>query len=93
MEFYGYKIDFWTVWGLLAQGVFFSSFVVQWWKSERKKKSHLPAEFWYLRLLGAMMLFVYVVERRDLVFLLATVLQSLIYIRNIALMRNKAVAE
>lgn len=88
MNILGFTIDFWTVWGIAAQGLFFGSFVIQWLKSEQKKTSHLPVEFWYTRLLGSAMTFVYVIVRRDIVFLLATVLQSVIYIRNIHLMRK-----
>lgn len=90
MEIFGFTIDFWTIWGLAAQGLFFGSFVIQWWKSEKTKESHLPAEFWYLRLAGSVMLFAYVLERRDLVFLITIVLQVLIYVRNISLMRKKS---
>jgi len=88
MMFLGFKIDFWTLWGLVAQGLFFLSFVVQWYKSEKMQESHLPVEFWYLRLIASVMLFGYVLVRRDLVFFVATILQSLIYIRNISLMKN-----
>ena len=88
MELFGFVIDFWTIWGLAAQGLFFGSFVVQWYKSEKTKHSHLPAEFWYLRLAGSAMLIAYVIQRRDLVFLITIVLQILIYLRNIHLMRK-----
>lgn len=88
MTFLGFHIDFWTIWGFAAQGVFFSSFVVQWWKSEKEKSSHLPEEFWYIRLLGSAMTFVYVFQRRDLVFLAATILQSVMFVRNISLIRQ-----
>lgn len=87
-EIIGFRIDFWTVWGFIAQFVFFSSFLVQWYKSEKKKKSHLPIEFWYLRLLGSLMLFIYVFERRDLVFFVAIFLQVIIYLRNISLIKQ-----
>ncbi|MBP9816391.1 lipid-A-disaccharide synthase N-terminal domain-containing protein [Candidatus Woesebacteria bacterium] len=88
MMLFGFKIDFWTLWGLVAQGLFFLSFIVQWYKSEKVQESHLPVEFWYLRLLASVMLFSYVLVRRDLVFFVATILQSLIYMRNISLMRK-----
>ena len=88
----GFKIDFWTVWGLAAQGLFFLSFIVQWYKSEKKQESHLPVEFWYLRLVASVMLFSYVLIRRDLVFFVATILQSLIYVRNISLMKKNETA-
>ena len=55
---------------------------------EKIQESHLPIEFWYLRLLASAMLFVYVFQRRDLVFFIATILQAVIYIRNISLMKK-----
>ena len=88
MKIFGFIIDFWTLWGLAAQGLFFFSFIVQWYKSEKIQESHLPLEFWYLRLVASVMLFVYVLQRRDLVFFIATVLQSVIYLRNISLMKK-----
>lgn len=91
MEIFGFTIDFWTIWGLAAQGLFFSSFVVQWYKSEKKQESHLPVEFWYLRLVGSIMLFAYVVQRRDLVFFVTIILQVVIYMRNIRLMKVQPV--
>jgi lipid-A-disaccharide synthase-like uncharacterized protein len=88
MHIWGFTIDFWTIWGLAAQGLFFGSFVVQWLKSEKTKTSHLPVEFWYMRLMGSAMTLAYVLVRRDIVFLLATILQSIIYVRNIHLMKK-----
>jgi lipid-A-disaccharide synthase-like uncharacterized protein len=89
MEIYGFRVDFWTIWGFFAQFVFFLSFAVQWYKSEKLKQSHLPLEFWQLRILGSLMLIIYVLERRDIVFLTALVLQIVIYIRNIHLMKER----
>lgn len=88
MNVFGFTVDLWTVWGLVAQGLFFLSFIVQWYKSEKAQESHLPVEFWYLRLIASVMLFSYVLVRRDLVFFVATILQSLIYMRNITLMKK-----
>ena len=90
MNFYGFTIDFWTIWGFIAQSLFFSSFVIQWYKSERKKKSFLPKEFFYLRLTGSSMLLLYVIKRKDLVFLVAIILQMFMYLRNIILLRNES---
>ena len=85
MAIFGFKIDLWTVWGLISQGVFFISFVVQWYKSEKKGESYLPLEFWSLRIIGSLMLLIYVFIRRDLVVLLSLVLQIIMYSRNIRL--------
>lgn len=90
MSIFGFfEIDLWTAWGLLAQFVFFSSFLFQWYTSEKKKESHLPLGFWYLRIVGSLMLFVYVFERRDFVFFISILLQLMIYTRNIMLIKKK----
>ena len=85
---YGFKIDFWTLWGLFAQFLFFFSFVVQWYHSEKKKESHLPVEFWYFRILASVLSIFYVIVRRDVVFLISLILQLGIYFRNIYLIRK-----
>ncbi|RLC34394.1 hypothetical protein DRH14_03100 [Candidatus Shapirobacteria bacterium] len=84
-----FQLDWWTVWGFGAQFLFLSSFLVQWWKSEKKKESFLPIEFWYLRLLASLMLVIYVVVRKDIVFMVTLFLQMIIYSRNIVLYKKK----
>jgi lipid-A-disaccharide synthase-like uncharacterized protein len=79
-----FRIDGWTLWGFMAQGIFFASFVVQWYKSEKQKSSILPIEFWLMRLLASAMMILYVWYRRDIVFLISTILQIVIYVRNIS---------
>lgn len=90
MEIGGFKLDLWTLWGLMAQMVFFLSFLFQWIVSERKKKSVIPLEFWTLRIIGSVMLIIYVWERRDVVFLVSLILQIFIYTRNISLIKNES---
>ena len=88
IEIFNFKIDLWTVWGLAAQGLFFLSFVVQWYKSERIKKSFIPMEFWVMRMVATAMMLFYVYQRKDVVFLLSSFLQMIIYSRNIWLIKN-----
>jgi lipid-A-disaccharide synthase-like uncharacterized protein len=87
---FGFNLDFWTVWGFSAQGLFFLSFVAQWYMSEKKKQSYLPVQFWLLRLFGSLMLLVYVFIRRDVVFMVSVVLQIVIYVRNLQLIKDKS---
>ena len=84
----GFKIDFWTLWGLMAQGLFFLRFIIQWYYSEKAKRSVIPKVFWYISLAGAVMTLVYALVRRDLVFLATGVLQILLYSRNLMLVKN-----
>lgn len=87
---WGFKIDFWTVWGFFGQMFFLLSFVVQWYHSEKKKMSYLSVDFWYLRIFASLWLIVYVIVRKDAVFLFALILQLGIYWRNIHLIRKNA---
>jgi len=80
-----FEFDFWTIWGLVSQFLFFSRFVLQWYLSEKKGIIVIPILFWYISLLGAVMVVVYAIVRTDAVFLFAGALQLLLYSRNIFL--------
>lgn len=83
--FQSITIDAWVLYGFLAQFVFFLRFVVQWIASEKSKKSVIPMSFWYLSIVGSLMILVYAIERRDIVFMTAQALALVIYARNIHL--------
>ncbi len=83
----------WIIFGFAAQFVFFMRFVVQWWVSEKKKESVVPVAFWYLSLVGTAMILVYSIRQKDIVFTVASMLNSLIYIRNLILIRSKKKAQ
>ena len=87
--FFGFQVDYWTFWGFAAQFLFLLSFIVQWYKSEKLGRSHLPNEFWWLRLTASIVLLFYVIHRRDIVFLIGVFLQIFIYYRNIRLSQNR----
>lgn len=76
-------VDLWLVFGFLAQFVFFLRFVVQWYASEKAKKTVVPVEFWYLSLGGTTMIWLYSIHRRDLVFIAASSLNFFLYLRNL----------
>jgi len=80
----------WFVFGMVAQGVFFMRFVIQWIVSERRRESTIPVSFWYLSLIGALGTFVYAVGRADPVIMIAQLLACFIYIRNLMLIHNHA---
>jgi len=90
MVIFGFQINFWTVWGFAAQFLFLLSFIIQWYKSEKIGRSHLPAEFWRLRLIASVMILCYALQRKDLVFIIGATLQIGMYSRNIYLnLKNK----
>lgn len=73
----------WVVFGLGGQLVFTARFLVQWIASEREKKSVVPLAFWYLSIVGGVMLFAYAVYRQDPVFILGQSMGLAIYLRNL----------
>lgn len=72
-----------VLFGFAGQFVFMLRFIVQWYVSEKRGRSVIPMSFWYISLVGGLILFVYAVLRRDPVFTLAQALGLLIYSRNI----------
>lgn len=77
-----FNLDWAVIWGLVAQSIFFLRFFIQWLQSEKEKKIVIPLSFWWLSIAGAVMLFVYAMIRRDIVFILTSVMQLIIYSRN-----------
>ena len=78
----------WLAFGLLGQTAFFSRFLVQWVASERAGRSYVPLAFWYLSLLGSLILLIYAIHRAEPVFLLGYLPNSAVYIRNLMLIRR-----
>ena len=83
------KIDLWTAFGFLAQFVFFMRFFVQWLQSERKKRTVVPITFWYLSMVGSVMILIYAIKRSDPVFIAGQFLALFIYVRNIMLWKGE----
>jgi lipid-A-disaccharide synthase-like uncharacterized protein len=83
-----------TIWltiGFLGQGLFFTRWVVQWFKSERERESTIPLSFWYLSLIGGLITLAYAIYRRDPVFIAGQGVGALVYVRNLMLIhRQKA---
>ncbi len=80
--------DFWwLVIGFGGQALFMARFLVQWLVSERERRSVIPISFWYFSIVGALVLLVYALHRRDPVFIAGQVLGVLIYLRNLHLIR------
>lgn len=78
----------WVLFGLLGQVVFMGRMVVQWLVSERSKRSIVPPTFWFMSLVGSVMLLTYFIWRWDIVGMLGQSLGTVIYVRNIMLIRR-----
>jgi len=80
--------DWWLLLGFGGQVVFMGRFVIQWIASERHRRSVIPVSFWYLSIIGALVLFVYALHRRDPVFVAGQGMGVAIYLRNLQLIRR-----
>lgn len=79
----------WVTIGLLGQALFTGRMLVQWMASERRRRSTIPVAFWWMSLLGASMLLVYFIWRKDIVGILGQGLGWMIYIRNLSLIYGR----
>jgi lipid-A-disaccharide synthase-like uncharacterized protein len=79
------KFDFWLVFGLAAQLLFASRFLIQWISSERAGRSVIPFAFWLFSIGGGLLTLVYGVVKREPVIIFGQGVATLIYIRNIML--------
>lgn len=84
---------YWWVIGFGGQIVFASRFWVQWIASERARRSIVPISFWYLSIVGGLLSLAYAVYRLDPVFILGQVSGTMIYARNLALIREAAAGD
>jgi lipid-A-disaccharide synthase-like uncharacterized protein len=80
----------WATVALVGQVVFGGRFILQWLVSEYKKKSHVPTSFWYVSLVGSLILLSYSVHIKNPIFVLGFSLNTLIYIRNLHLIYKHA---
>ncbi len=84
------KLDFWLVFGILAQLLFTARFLIQWLVSEKLGRSVIPIAFWFLSMGGGLMLLVYGLVRKEPIIILGQGLAVFIYMRNLVLIfRNK----
>ena len=83
----------WIGIGLAGQAAFFSRFLVQWVASERRGASVVPKSFWYLSLLGSLVLLVYSIHRKEPIIALGYLPNSVVYLRNLALLRKNGAGE
>ena len=83
------NINGWVLFGFLGQAAFSARFLVQWIVSEKKGESTIPVVFWYLSLVGGVILFVYAVYKRDLVFIVGQGSGVIVYLRNLILIKRK----
>lgn len=75
--------------GIGSQIIFTFRFIYQWIYSEKNKRSDLPIGFWRLSALGAFLILMYAVFRRDPVLFIGHIFGLIIYLRNIVIWKNQ----
>jgi lipid-A-disaccharide synthase-like uncharacterized protein len=78
----------WVALGLGGQLLFTGRMLVQWFASEKSKRSVIPVAFWWMSLIGSTMLLIYFIWRRDIVGIIGQATGWVIYIRNLVLIRR-----
>ncbi|WP_426492015.1 lipid-A-disaccharide synthase N-terminal domain-containing protein [Hymenobacter sp. 102] len=75
--------------GAVGQTIFLLRFVYQWLYSERKGESTLPLSFWVISFVGSVLILVYAFLRWDAVLIIGNVFGTVVYARNIVLLRRE----
>lgn len=78
----------WLCIGLFGQALFSARWLLQWFVTERSRRSTVPAAFWYLSLLGGLFVMAYGLHRLDPVILIGQ-FGVIIYARNLAFIRRE----
>lgn len=78
----------WIGVGLLGQCLFMARFIVQWIHSEKHGKSLIPVSFWYLSLLGGLVVLAYGLHKLDPVIILGQLPGTIVYTRNLMLIKR-----
>ena len=78
----------WVGIGFVGQGLFFGRWLLQWVVSERKAESQIPVAFWYMSLIGSVIVLAYAIHRLDPVFIAGQSVGTLVYVRNIMLLHR-----
>jgi len=78
----------WVVLGFLGQAMFTGRMLVQWLASEKQQRSVVPVAFWWMSMLGGMMLLIYFIWRKDIVGVAGQSTGLFIYGRNLILIRS-----
>jgi lipid-A-disaccharide synthase-like uncharacterized protein len=91
-RFLGLDWNYLVILGLVGNVTFSMRFLVQWYASERKGESVIPVSFWYWSIGGSIIMFLYFLFRRDPVGVIAYLPNSIIYIRNLMLIRKQKLA-
>ena len=88
-NFLGIEWHAWKIVGWAGNLVFTSRFIIQWYATEKQKQVTVPAAFWWLSLVGSLLLLSYAVfYEKSSVFIFAYAFTWIPYIRNLVIHRR-----
>lgn len=80
----------WVAVGFAGQALFTLRMLLQWYASERERRSVIPVGFWWGSLFGGLLLLVYFAWRKDIVGIVGQSTGLIVYARNLVLIRRNA---
>lgn len=81
----GWTLDRWEVLGFLGEALFFARLVVQWTSSEEARRPVLPITYWYMSVVGGILLIIYAWGIGRPAVLLPNLVGLFLYARNLQL--------
>jgi lipid-A-disaccharide synthase-like uncharacterized protein len=83
-HFLGIDWSWWKLIGWIGNAIFASRVMVQWYATEKKKQVVVPGSFWWLSLIGSLILLAYsLFYKHDSVFIFSFALNWIPYVRNL----------
>lgn len=79
----------WLIVGLAGQLAFTARFIVQWIASEKAGRSIMPVAFWYLSIIGGLVVLAYGIHKFDPVIILGQLPGVVVYSRNLWLIHTR----
>ena len=88
-KFLGITWNTWKIIGFVGNGIFFSRFIVQWYATEKRKQVVVPQAFWWLSLVGTVIMLTYgIFYLKDSVVILSFAFSWIPYIRSLIIHRR-----
>ena len=78
----------WTIIGFAGNLTFASRFIVQWYVSEKLKRSVIPIQFWYLSIVGSILSLAYAIYIGKMPIILGFAFPTIVYVRNLMLIAS-----
>ncbi len=78
----------WIAVGFAGQALFTLRMLLQWYASEKEKRSVIPVAFWWSSLFAGVLLFAYFVWRKDIVGIVGQSTGIFVYARNLVLIHR-----